>query len=258
MFDAPQTTFVNRKTVARGVSLALICLLLAACAHKNAAQRGLNAFPVAPGMTIFLPDGWKTGDTANYNAAMDNLGAQMPIAIPKGTALFCANRATPEGKPAAMVGISRSSFPGLGNEVLRGLTPDEKQQLLQAMNFIMQGMSAQLKMPLLITESGFKNVGRYEILQFSGQNEQVEGKVPGWESLLMRFHIAFFFLPENAVVLTYINMPQNAPGAEEEFARILTAFEPDAAYKPAPPPARLGGELMPQYMLRAGGQGHRE
>ena len=126
------------------------------------------------------------------------------------------------------------------------------------MNFLMQSMSSQLKMPLAITASGFKNVGRYEILQFSGQNEQVEGKVPGWEAMLMHFYITFFFLPENTVVLTYVSLPENDPNVDDEFTRILAAFEPDAGYKPAPPPARLEGELMPQYMLRAGGQGHRE
>ena len=52
-----------------------------------------------------------------------------------------------------------------------------------------------------------------------------------------------------------MGLPQNNAGIDAEFDRILAAFEPDASYKPAPPPARREGESMEVYMMRAGAMG---
>ena len=237
-------------------SLALVCLLLAACSGKEPeARRGLTPFPVDQNMTIYLPDGWQAQDTGEYGAAVDALASEMPIKLPMGTAMFFATRNNGQGNPAAFIGIAHTPIPGMSNDVLRGLTPEEKQQLAQAMVMLMRGLSSHINMPLAVDTAEFKSVGHYEPLVFSGQNEQTAARVPGWEANLLRFRMAFFFLPKDAVVLSYVGLPQNNAGIDAEFTRILGAFEPDAGYKPAPPPARREGESMEVYMMRAGAMG---
>ena len=245
------------KNLLPAAALALACLLLAACggAQERAARRGLNPFVVDQHMTIYLPDGWQTQDAGQYGASVDALAAQIPISFSKGSAMFCARRANDQGRPAALVGIGRNSFPGLNNNVLRGLAPDERQQFAQAMVMVMRGLSAQIDMPLAVDTAEFKSVGRYDPLVLSGQNEQTAARIPGWESNLLRFHLAFFFLPKDAVVLAYVGLPQNDSGIDAEFDRILAAFEPDASYRPKPPPDRRESESMEVYMMRAGAQG---
>lgn len=237
--------------------LALVCLLLVACAdaQERAARRGLNPFAVDRNMTIYLPDGWQVQDTEKYGAAVDSLAAEMPINLPMDSAMFFASRADEQGRPAAFVGIAHTPIPGLSNDALQGLTPEEKQQLAQAMVMVMRGLSSHINMPLVVDTAEFKNVGRYEPLVFSGQNEQTTARVPGWESSLLSFRMAFFFMPKDAVVMSYVGLPQNNAGIDAEFGRLLAAFEPDASYKPAPPPARREGEPMQQYMMRVGAMG---
>ena len=246
-----------RRTVILAASFAFICLLLAACSggKESEARRGLNPFPVDQNMTIYLPDGWQARDTGKYGAAMDTLAAEMPMALPLGTAAFFATRANGEGKPASFIGIARTALPGMGNNVVRGLTPEERQQLAQGMVLVMRGLSSRLNMPLAVDTAEFKSIGRYEPLVFSGQNERAAARVPGWESTPMNFRLAFFFLTNDAVVLSYVGLPQNNAGIDAEFNRILAAFEPDASYKPAPPPARREGESMDMYLMRAGSLG---
>lgn len=257
MLSVPKKVTNTRKNIAIPLCLALACLVLAACSggKESEARRGLNPFSVDEQMTIYLPDGWQARDAGQYGAAINSLAAEMPMALPVGAGKFFATRANGEGKPAAFVGIAHTALPGMGNNVLAGLTSEEKQQLAQGMVVVMQGLSSRLNMPLAVDAAEFKNIGRYEPLVFSGQNEQAAGRVPGWESNLMNFRLAFFFLPDDAVVLSYVGLPQNNAGIDAEFNRILAAFEPDASYKPAPPPARREGEPMPTYLMRAGVQG---
>ena len=244
------------KTVTLAAALALACLLAACSGTKEPeARRGLTPFTVDQNMTIYLPDGWQAQDTGKYGAAMDSLAAEMPIKLPMSPALFFATRANGEGKPAAFVGLAHTPIPGLSNDMLRGLTPEEKQQLAQAMVMVMRGLSSHINMPLVVDTAEFKSIGRYEPLVFSGQNEQTAARVPGWESNLFSFRMAFFFLPKAAVVMSYVGLPQNNAGMDAEFDRILAAFEPDASYRPKPPPDRREGEPMEVYMMRAGAQG---
>ncbi len=255
----PVKNLIKKTPSLPAISLLLLCLIISACAgaQERTARRGLNAFVVEPGMTIYLPDGWQAEDPATYNASIDNLSAKLPLPLPAvGMGLFQARRTTAEGKPAAVVGVGLSNVPGLTNDVLSALTVDEKQQIVQAMRLVMQGMSSQLNMPLAVTNAEFKPLGRYEPMVFSGESQEADKQeIPGWNSMQLRFHIAFFFMPKGATLLTYVSLPANNVDADKEFARILAAFEPDANYKPASPPARKEGEAMTQYILRANATG---
>ena len=239
---------ISKASIRSALSLAMLCLLLAACASKNenAARRGLTPFTPAPGMTVYLPDGWQVGNSAEYGAALDALCAKIPLAMARPDAAFYAARQSADGAPAAILTIGRAKSTGLTNDMLAVLTAEEKQQFAQAMIFTLQNLSTRADLPLAVSRAFFKQTGRYEPLLISGSSQN-----------LITFDSALYFLPDNALALSYMRFTAVHDDIDPaaEFARILAAFEPDAAYKPTPPPARNTGESMPQYLLRVNAKG---
>ena len=226
----------------------LLCLLIFACAGKdeNAARRGLTPVALAPGMTVYLPDGWQIQDPAGYGAAIDALCAKIPLALAKPDAMFYAARRGADNQPAAILTLGQGNSAGLTNDMLAALTTEEKQQFAQAMIMALQSLSTRADLPLSVGSASFRQAGRYEPLVISGKSED-----------LITFSSALYFLPGNALALSYVHLSSAEDDIDPaaEFARILAAFEPDAAYRPAPPPARNPSEPMLQYLLRVGFKG---
>ena len=239
-----------RRIITLAASLAFVCLLLAACdkTGKTEAQRGLTPFVIDKNMAVYLPDGWRKLKTDKYNTAMDLMSAGLPFKLSIDAVMFFAARDNDQGRSAAFISIAHTSASCLSNDALHGLTFNEKAQLAQAMATVIQGWALHINIAMTVDTTEFKDMGRYEPLVFSGQGVQVSG----WEPKLPRFRVAFFFLPKDTVVLSYLNMPNNNVGVDAEFDRILAAFEPDASYKPAPPPARRESESVEEYMMRVG------
>lgn len=240
-----------KKTHASRVAagLVLACLLLAACAGKGeiAARRGLTAFNITPQMTVYLPDGWRASDPTNYGAAMDALHAKVPLALsPRPDAPFYATRTAADGEVSALLTLGRAASNGLTNDLLGALTSEEKQRFTEAMNIALRGVASEAGIPITVSSAAFRQVGRYEPVILSGRS--VES---------ITFDSVFYFLPGQVLALSYVHMSgaKDATDRAAEFTRILAAFEPDAAYKPKPPPARNPGEPMLEYLLRAGCQG---
>ena len=241
---------LHKKTALVAACLGLLCLLFSACvgSEENAARRGLTAHTVndAPGMTVYLPPDWKIQDTTMAEAGVEYLRSQIPMPLPPMGTLLYATRTNAAGEAEAIFSLVRSENGGLTNDVLSAFTPEEKQELAKTLRFVTQGLYTQAGLPINIDSAAFTHIGRYEPLLFTATD--ADGRP---------FSSAAFFLAKDSLALSYMQLADNKTAAEAqaEFMRIMTAFEPDADYKPAPPPARNAGEEMLPYLMRVMSQG---
>ena len=249
LFNRKKTPNISG-SVALAVSLALACLALAACSGTKEPEdrSGLTPFIVDQNMTIYLPDGWQAQDMVNYAALFDSLAAGMSLKSPSGAIQFFAMRANGEGQPAAYVCIVGTPLAGLSNDVLRRLRPRQKQTLAKDMLTALHELYSHINIPMTAYKAEFKSVGHYVPLVLTGKTDQTAASVPGGETSL-NFRMAFFFLPNKSLVLSYMYTPSNNVDADAEFDRILAAFEPDASYTPASPLARRDESVETHIML---------
>lgn len=222
-------------------TLLAAALLLMAALPAGPAEAAPRKVTIAPSGSLLLPEGWTVTDPAvaakQIHEAKENLG----ITISSSTVFFAVKN-NPNQEQLACVALERTQASPLNNNIIPLLTPEEKEEVYANMRLVMSGAFQMAGAPVEITETTFKDFGRYHTLIMSLQ--QPGGHNP------VNSHVVYYFLPEATHILTVVYNAEAAKELNPDFTAIMNSFDPDGGYEPTPAPARKDGENLHDYLGR--------
>ena len=220
--------------------LALACLL-----YPTAAAAAPKAVTFAKSGYMLLPDNWTVQSTQMLTAAVDDAKEQLGLNV-DSKSLFYANKRNAQGEEMAAVVVEEAQASPLNNNLIPLLLPEEKENMYTSVRMVLTGAFSMAGADMEVTETAFKDFGRYHTLIASGR--QTAGHKP------INVHMVYYFLPERTVLLVATAQSEFAKELNRDFTIIMESFDPDKSYLPVNPPDREEGEELTAYLSRIYGE----